>query len=50
MEIKPYGDARGDGLVQVSFTLPLAETERARQSALEDRRARWGSSDRRWCT
>lgn len=35
MEIKPYGDARADGLVQLSFTLPLAASERARQSALE---------------
>lgn len=35
MEMKPYGDARDDGLVQFSFTLPLARSERARQSALE---------------
>jgi beta-lysine 5,6-aminomutase beta subunit len=35
MEIKPYGDARHDGLVQVSFTLPIQESERARRSALE---------------
>ena len=35
MEIKPYGDSRDDGLVQVSFTLPLAASERARQSALQ---------------
>lgn len=35
MEIKPYGDARGDGLVQLSFTLPMAASERARQTALE---------------
>ena len=35
MEIKPYGDARDDGLVQLSFTLPLGASERARQSALE---------------
>ena len=34
-EIKPYGDSTGDGLVQLSFTLPLAESERARQAALE---------------
>jgi beta-lysine 5,6-aminomutase beta subunit len=33
--IKPYGDATGDGRVQLSFTLPIAESERARQSALE---------------
>lgn len=35
MEIRPYGDATDDGLVQLSFTLPMAESERARQSALE---------------
>lgn len=35
MELKPYGDARDDGLVQFSFTLPIAASERARQSALE---------------
>lgn len=34
MEIRPYGDATGDGLVQLSFTLPLVESERARQAAL----------------
>ena len=35
MDVKPYGDARDDGLVQLSFTLPLGASERARQSALE---------------
>ena len=35
MNIKPYGDASNDGLIQFSFTLPTAEGERARQSALE---------------
>lgn len=35
MEIKPYGDSRDDGLVQLSFTLPVATSERAHQSALE---------------
>jgi len=33
--VKPYGDATDDGLIQVSFTLPLAESERTRQAALE---------------
>ncbi|MDQ5815494.1 MAG: cobalamin-dependent protein [Actinomycetota bacterium] len=33
--IKPYGDSTDDGLVQVSFTLPMGESERARQSALK---------------
>jgi beta-lysine 5,6-aminomutase beta subunit len=34
-EIRPYGDATDDGMVQLSFTLPMGESERARQSALE---------------
>jgi beta-lysine 5,6-aminomutase beta subunit len=33
--VKPYGDSTDDGQVQVSFTLPIAESERARQSAIE---------------
>jgi beta-lysine 5,6-aminomutase beta subunit len=33
--VKPYGDSTDDGLIQVSFTLPLAESERTRQAALE---------------
>jgi beta-lysine 5,6-aminomutase beta subunit len=33
-EIKPYGDETGDGMVQLSFTLPVTESERARQAAL----------------
>jgi len=33
--VKPYGDATDDGLVQLSFTLPIAESERTRQAALE---------------
>lgn len=33
--VKPYGDSRDDGLVQLSFTLPVAESELARQAALE---------------
>jgi beta-lysine 5,6-aminomutase beta subunit len=34
-KMRPYGDSTDDGLVQVSFTLPMAESERARQAALE---------------
>lgn len=34
-EIRPYGDATDDGQVQMSFTLPMAESERARQAALK---------------
>lgn len=33
--IRPYGDSTDDGLVQVSFTLPMGESERARQAALK---------------
>ena len=33
--IRPYGDSTDDGMVQLSFTLPIAEGERARQSALD---------------
>ncbi|HEY7875061.1 MAG TPA: OAM dimerization domain-containing protein [Actinomycetota bacterium] len=33
--IKPYGDATDDGRVQLSFTLPIAESERARLAALQ---------------
>jgi beta-lysine 5,6-aminomutase beta subunit len=34
-EIRPYGDATGDGQVQLSFTLPIGASERGRQAALE---------------
>lgn len=34
MEIKPYGDWTNDGKIQLSFTLPIAAGERARQAAL----------------
>lgn len=33
--VRPYGDATDDGLVQLSFTLPLAESQRAHRAALE---------------
>lgn len=33
--LKPYGDTTGDGMVQMSFTLPLPAGERARAAALE---------------
>lgn len=32
--IRPYGDATDDGLVQLSFTLPMPESQRAYQAAL----------------
>jgi beta-lysine 5,6-aminomutase beta subunit len=34
-QIRPYGDETGDGLVQMSFTLPIGASERGRQAALE---------------
>ena len=34
-KVRPYGDSTDDGLVQLSFTLPLAESERARGAAME---------------
>ena len=34
-EIRPYGDTTDDGMVQLSFTLPMEASERARAAALE---------------
>src|SRR5205807_10212847 len=33
MQIRPYGDTANDGVVQVSFTLPLPLNARAREAA-----------------
>jgi beta-lysine 5,6-aminomutase beta subunit len=33
--IRPYGDTTGDGMVQVSFTLPVADGRRAEGAALQ---------------
>ena len=33
--IRPYGDVTDDGMVQLSFTLPIAASERGRQAAIE---------------
>ncbi|MFV1976831.1 MAG: OAM dimerization domain-containing protein [Candidatus Scalindua sp.] len=33
MHIMPYGDTLNDGIVQLSFTLPVAESEKARETA-----------------
>jgi len=33
--IRPYGDATGDGMVQVSFTLPLGHDKRAEGAAVQ---------------
>jgi beta-lysine 5,6-aminomutase beta subunit len=32
--IRPYGDRRDDGAVQLSFTLPVALSEKAKEAAL----------------
>jgi beta-lysine 5,6-aminomutase beta subunit len=34
-EVVPYGDARGDGMVQLSFTLPVPADARAREIGLQ---------------
>lgn len=34
-EIRPYGDTTGDGMVQLSFTLPMEGSPRARAAALD---------------
>lgn len=36
--VRPYGDQTGDGMVQVSFTLPLPHDKRAEGAALQARR------------
>ena len=33
--LRPYGDTTGDGMVQVSFTLPLPHDKRAEGAALQ---------------
>jgi beta-lysine 5,6-aminomutase beta subunit len=33
--VRPYGDRRDDGVVQLSFVLPVAAGERAREAAME---------------
>src|SRR2546421_10317389 len=33
MQIRPYGDTANDGVVQLSFTLPLPLSARAREAA-----------------
>ncbi|WP_306215542.1 lysine 5,6-aminomutase subunit beta [Actinoplanes sp. RD1] len=35
MIVRPYGDTTGDGMVQVSFTLPLAHDKRAEGAAVQ---------------
>ena len=31
--VRPYGDRRDDGVVQLSFVLPVPPSERAREAA-----------------
>ena len=33
--VRPYGDTTGDGMIQVSFTLPLPHDKRAEGAALQ---------------
>ena len=33
--VRPYGDTTGDGMVQMSFTLPLPHDKRAEGAALQ---------------
>ena len=33
MEIRPYGDAKNDGEVQLSFTLPVEDSDKSREAA-----------------
>jgi beta-lysine 5,6-aminomutase beta subunit len=33
--VRPYGDTTGDGMVQLSFTLPVAHDKRAEGAALQ---------------
>ena len=33
--VRPYGDTTGDGMVQVSFTLPIGHDKRAEGAALQ---------------
>src|SRR5690348_14078570 len=33
--VRPYGDTTGDGMVQLSFTLPVADGKRAEGAALQ---------------
>lgn len=33
MLIKPYGDTMDDGMVQLSFTLPIADSEKGKEAA-----------------
>ncbi len=47
--VRPYADHLGDGLVQMSFTLPVPYSLAARRAALE-LAGRWASRSRRSST
>ena len=42
--VRPYGDKKNDGAVQVSFTLPIAELRRRHGGRQALRRRRWASA------
>ena len=44
MIVKPYGDTINDGAVQLSFTLPIKESEQSREAARQLVR-KWGFSE-----
>ncbi len=48
--VRPYGDTTGDGMVQVSFTLPARRTTRSPRGPPPSWPTRWASTRRWWCT
>jgi beta-lysine 5,6-aminomutase beta subunit len=47
--VRPYGDTTGDGMVQVSFTLPVAHGPQA-DGAAQQLANKMGIDPRWWCT
>jgi beta-lysine 5,6-aminomutase alpha subunit len=47
--VRPYGDTTGDGMVQLSFTLPIPHDKRAEGAALQ-LADKMGMDRRCWCT
>ena len=41
--IRPYGDRRDDGVMQLSFTLPVPLSEKAKEAAASVRARSWAS-------
>ena len=48
--VRPYGDTTGDGMVQVSFTLPLPHDKPGPRAPRSSWPARWAWSRPCWCT